>query len=419
MRKESRSTVLANVSYLSLLNVLNLALPLVMIPYLTLTVGAAHFGEYAYVLAVVQNMMNITAYGFNFSATRQVSMHRNNAELVNRIFNATIGAKAVIALACFALLLAAARWVFDTPALMFLFFTAMGMVLGEVMTPVWLFQGMERMKYVTITTATARIVFTALVFVAIREAEHYRYILLLDSVGYILAGVLSLWLARRQFGIAFRVPSKQAVWHQLADGFTIFCSTFFISLYRNLNIVLLKFFVPSSVVGVYAVAEKVVKAAQSVVTPVSQALFPHMADRFKQHTLRDNLTTLMRIARLLALGTAIMTLMLVLCSGYIHYVVGDDFIPARHLMYIMSPVLVFGALNYLLGFVGLVNLGHKRYFFRAVMASGIASLVVLVVLTPIMGAKGAAIAMTMSEVLLCLICQWRLEQLAREGRKKR
>ena len=407
MEKNVR-TVLANISYLSILNALNLALPLLLIPYLTTTLGASYFGDYSYVLVIVQNMMMLTAYGFNYSATREISTHREDGEYVSRVFNATIAARLLIAVTLMTVLLVPSYIYYGESGRFFLFVTAMGMVVGDIMIPVWLFQGMERMKYVTIATATARVVFTGLVFVLITKAEEYKYVLALDSVGYLIAGGVSMGLAYKQFGVRIGVPAWVDVVRQLKDGFTIFCSTFFISLYRNVNVLILDFFVPSAAVGVYAAAEKVIKAAQSVVTPISQALFPHFSKRFAEHSLEENRALLWKIAKPLTLLTVVMGLGLVVCGGYLHLVLGEEFVAATGLLYIMTPVLTLGALNYLFGFVGLVNLGRQRAFFHYVTVSGVTSMALLAALAPVIGITAAAVSMTASEGVLLGMCVWRL-----------
>ena len=407
MEKNVR-TVLANISYLSILNALNLALPLLLIPYLTTTLGASYFGDYAYVLVIVQNMMMLTAYGFNYSATREISTHREDGAYVSRVFNATVAARLLIAATLMAVLLVPSYIYYGDSGRFFLFVTAMGMVVGDIMIPVWLFQGMERMKYVTVATATARVIFTGLVFVLITRPEEYKYVLALDSVGYMIAGAVSMALACKQFGVRIGVPSWEDVARQLKDGFTIFCSTFFISLYRNVNVLILDFFVPSAAVGVYAAAEKVIKAAQSVVSPISQALFPHFSKRFAEHSLEENRALLWKIAKPLTLLTVVMGLGLVVCGGYLHLVLGEEFVAATGLLYIMTPVLTLGALNYLFGFVGLVNLGRQRAFFHYVTVSGVASMALLVALAPVIGIKAAAVSMTASEGVLLGMCVWRL-----------
>ena len=78
-----------------------------------------------------------------------------------------------------------------------IYFLAFGMVVGQVLFPVWFFQGMERMKYVAFLNIASKLLFTILIFIAIRETSDYIYVPLINSCGFILAGVLGQILAFR------------------------------------------------------------------------------------------------------------------------------------------------------------------------------------------------------------------------------
>ena len=58
--------VIENFFSLSILNALNVALPLVTLPYILHVVGKANYGVYSYVYAVVQYVILFSTYGFNF-----------------------------------------------------------------------------------------------------------------------------------------------------------------------------------------------------------------------------------------------------------------------------------------------------------------------------------------------------------------
>ena len=67
-------------------------------------------------------------------------------------------------------------------------------------------------------------------------------------------------------------------------------------------------------------------------------------------------------------------------------------------------MILFGEINYLVGIVGLINMDGQRYFFRSVMVTGVFSVVFLLLMTPLYGAVAAAWAMSLSEVLLFILC---------------
>ena len=136
----------------------------------------------------------ISSYGFNFSATKIISQNRDNKDYVNRVYNAVIGCKAIISVIIVLVVLSLSCLLLDSSELLLMFVLGLGMLLGDVITPVWLFQGMEKMKYMTIVNSLSKIIFTLLVFIIIRSPHDFTKLMLINSFGYLIAGVLSLWL---------------------------------------------------------------------------------------------------------------------------------------------------------------------------------------------------------------------------------
>ena len=74
--------LVANFFSLSILNGLNVLLPLVTLPYILNVVGKANYGAYSYVYVIVQYVILFSTYGFNFSATKQISQCIDDDESV-------------------------------------------------------------------------------------------------------------------------------------------------------------------------------------------------------------------------------------------------------------------------------------------------------------------------------------------------
>lgn len=407
-------TVAKNFGYLSVLNALNIVLPLVSIPYLTNTIGASYYGVYIYVLVLVQSINVITQYGFQFSATKKISQNRDDKAFLERYSSTVLGARFIIATICIAIVFVLSQWLLDTNDRLWMFVTALGMVYGDVFIPTWLFQGMERMKFVTIVNAVSKILFTLLIFVVIVSPDDYRYILLLNSVGFIVSAILSMVLVKVQFRLSLRLPNIKDVWKELRESFTLCLSMIGIDLYRNVNVIVLKFFVSDAAVGVYSIAEKVIKATQSFITPISQALFPHVSLKIKTEGVRSSMRLLRRASLLLVCLTVVASAGIYLCGDFLVSLTGKDFGEIKPLMNMMYPVLIFGCLNFLLGFVGLVNIGQQKFFFYAVFLSGTISLLLLVVFARYWGIQVAAITMSLSEILLFVASALRLAYIYRK-----
>ena len=404
--------IIENFFSLSILNALNVLLPLITLPYILHVVGKANYGAYSYVYAVLQYVILFSTYGFNFSATKQISQCRDDKDAVSRIYNAVIACKGIIAVVLSLLLLLFSRIVFkdDLGVLMFLY--GLGMVVGDIFTPVWLFQGMEKMKYMTLVNASSKILFTVLIFIVVRTREDFDLLIMLNSFGYLLAGLLSVILVYRQFHLGFHRTTFSDVLSQFKEGSAVFGSTFGMNLYRNANVIILKQFVSDDLVGLYSAAEKVIKGFQSLISPAAQALFPHLSHRFKGQPVKNNMRLLRKISLPFTVVVVVVTIGVYIFAPIISDILcGKEFNACVPLIRIMTLVILFGEINYLVGIVGLINMDGQVMFFRSVLLTGVFSVIFMLVCTPHWGAVAASWAMSLSEIFLLGLCLFSLYRI--------
>jgi len=389
---------------LSILNLLNVFLPLVTLPYILRIVGVANYGVYAFVYVFIQYLLIITSYGFNFSATKQIAQNRDNKDQLNIIYNSVIACRLLLLLGGVILFGALSPLLLNTENKRFMFIMGLGIVLGDTFNPVWLFQGMEKMRYMTIVNVLSKTVFTILIFLLIRKADDFPYIILINSCGFLIAGLISTIITKTQFGIKFFPPQWDDIKFQFKDGFALFGSTVGTNLYSNANIFILNFFVSGTAVGLYAAAEKIIKGLQTLTSPVTQALFPHIGNDFHGQTTRYKLYKIKKISKLLILILIIPNLMIFFGAHLlVKLFCGNGYEESALLLKIMSPVLIIGTLNYVLGVIGLVNLNQQKVFFHGVLIAGLASVLFLVFTVPYLGVKAASLGVPLSELVLFAI----------------
>lgn len=396
--------LIESVLSLSTLNMLNMLLPLLTMPYILPIVGPVKYGIYSYVYTVVQYLLLFSCYGFAFSATKQIARKRDDLVAVSKIYSDVTYTKLLLAFVGILLGFILSPFLFKSEELL-IFIWGIGIVIGDVFNPSWLYQGMEKMRYITYVNVLSKLLFTVLIFFVVDTAEDYRYIILLNSFGFLLAGVVSTCIAYKQFGVRILRPSFIGIKQQLRDGAALFGSTISIELYKNSNVLILKFFLGDYYVGIYSVAEKLIKGIRGAATPISQALYPFFGRKFAKGTMSENIHSLYRTSYYIgALLLSFVVITVVFAHPISMLFGGEEYTDTVPLMYIMSPVILLGGLNYVLGFVGMVNLGYQRNFFYFVMLSGIISLVFLLTTVKIWGMYAAAVAMTLSELVLFINC---------------
>lgn len=71
-------TLVENFGYLTLLQICNLLIPLITYPYLINTLGKDLYGVIIYSQAIVSYLSIFVNWGFNISATKSISINRDN-----------------------------------------------------------------------------------------------------------------------------------------------------------------------------------------------------------------------------------------------------------------------------------------------------------------------------------------------------
>ena len=210
-RTHERRRLLENFFSLSFLQAASYILPLITLPYLVRVLGVEKFGLIAFAQAFIQYFVVLTDYGFDLSATREVSIHRGNKEKLSVIVSSVFVIKSLFLIISMVILAVVLLMVpkFRMDWLIYVF--SFGIVFDNVLFPVWFFQGIENMKYITIRNVVAKLVFTLLIFVFIREQSDYLKVPLINSLGMIVSGIIGAIPVFFSFGLSFRRPRLEDI----------------------------------------------------------------------------------------------------------------------------------------------------------------------------------------------------------------
>jgi PST family polysaccharide transporter len=215
---EEKKRFLGNFFSLAMLQGMNYILPLLSLPYLVRVLGADKFGLLAFATAIIGYFIVLTDYGFNFTATREVTLHRDDKDKLSEIFSSVMIIKFLLFVISFfilTLLIILFKKFSSDPWLYYLTF---GTVLGQILFPVWFFQGVEQMRYITIINIVSKILFTIAIFVLVKQSSDYLLVPLLTSLGAIFAGIYSLFLVYKRFDIKFKIQKIHILISYLKGG---------------------------------------------------------------------------------------------------------------------------------------------------------------------------------------------------------
>lgn len=397
---DEKKRIATNVLSLGVLQGANYILPFLTIPYLVRVLGPEYFGLIAFSASTIMYFMLITDYGFNLSATRQISLNRHNTDKITEIFSAVMIIKIALTVISFVLM---ALMVFSFEKFSQhwqIYFTTFGMVIGQALFPAWLFQGMERMKYISYLNLFAKAFFTGFIFVFVNGKSDYLLPPLLTSLGMISAGICSLYFVKKEFNVSFKWQNSATLRFHLAEGWHVFFSTIAISIYTVSTTFILGLFASNAVVGYFSAADKLVQAAKGLYAPVAQAIYPLIGKKLNDER-QAGLAFIERITTAVGISMFVVSGMLfLLAEQIVNFILGEQYHRAILLLKIMSFLPYIIALSNIYGIQTMLNLGHKKAFTYILVVAAILGLVLSLTLVPFYQDIGTAATLLLVEIFV-------------------
>lgn len=381
-----------------MLQIANFGLPLVTLPYLTRVLGLESFGLVVLVQAVLQYFVLLTGWGFSWSATRKLSAHRAEQSVVDDIYSATWAAQWLLLAGSACVLLLATVFLSTVRQHASLYAWGFTAVLGNVLFPVWLLQGLEKIKAVAIAQLLARVSILPAYFLFIHETDDAIWVIALNGGAPVLAGFFTLyWIYRT--GIArWKTPSFKRVLAELCESAMIFSSQTWISLYTTTIPIILGAVAGTAAVGIFNLADKFRSAGTAVLAPLSTALFPRLSYLFEhdqpqaRHLLRKSGIVLITCAAAGGLVLYFGANLIISMFG------GFAFQASASVLRWLSPLPLIIVLSNIFGVQIMLPLKKHKAFSLILATAGAISLLIMTPLIAWKGAQGAAITILITEL---------------------
>lgn len=391
-----------NIAALGALQAANYLIPLLTLPYLTRVLGVDAFGKYALVLAVMSYFVLLTDYGFSWSATRQIAANRDDHYVVSTVFSATWSAQWLLAFISGLMLIATVKAIPLLQQDAMLYFVGFSLVIGNVFLPLWLLQGLERMREVAIIQVAGRIATLPPLFLLVEDPDDLVWAVALAGLGPVISGVLSLyWISYNRL-IFWKRPALSSTLSALQEGGTLFRSKISISLYTTLTPLVLGAISGTTAVGYFTLADRIRRAAQAMLEPVSLALYPRLSHLYTkdrgaaQNMIKRSAVIIIGLSGASSLFIWMMADWLVLLLG------GGEFSSAVAVLRLLAFLPLIMGLSNILGVQIMLPSGLNRPFNGIVYAAAIFGLLIVVPLIYWKAAEGAAAATLLTEIFVTI-----------------
>lgn len=396
----NNKTIVANTSYLSILQLFSLLFPFITYPYTIRIVGMEKYGIVVFASSIVAYLSLLINFGFNTIGARDVSIHIGNSQRVNQIVSSIYINKFVIWLFLLVIYVAVIIVLPLSYEQCIVYIFSFFLTVNELLFPTWFFQAIEKMRYITIINISVRMLFVFAIFIFVKEASDYVWIPLLNSVGALLGGLVALYVVFCKEKVVFKFQKISNLKVLFQSAFPIFIASFSVQLYLYVNKIFVGAFLGMSEVAVYDLGEKISSLLRLPVGIISQAVFPKFS--------REKNISYINKVMFLNIGFVLLSFIILLfvSKWIVLFFIGHEVKEAEITIYIFSFAAIFATANVYLGGNRMIPLGYESLYSKISIFACIFFLSYLFVIWffDVTTYYNIALNLLFTEISVCVVC---------------
>ena len=376
--------------------------PLITFPYVARVLQASGNGKVSFVASVANYFMMVASLGIPTYGIRACARVRDDEEKLTKtvqelfIINAVV--TAFVTVTYVVCIFVIPRFAEDR---VLFYIYGLNIVLN-MFGMNWVYQALEQYDYITIRSIVFKLISLILLILFVRHQEDY--IIYAAITVFAAVGSYALNFVRLRKLIQFRIVGNYNFRQHFKPILTLFAQSVAVSIYTNLDTVMLGFMKTDTDVGYYHAAVKIKGLLLSLVTSLGNVLLPRMSYFVKNrmaNEFRRYMTKALNFELLMAIPLVVYFVMY--SKESIAFLAGDGYEGAILAMQIITLAVIPNGLTGILGVQVLTALEKERYVLYSVLVGAITDFLLNLMMIPRYGAAGAALATTIAEFLVLFV----------------
>lgn len=379
-----------------ILTAANFIFPIVTFPYVSRILLAEGTGKVAFAASIASYFSIIAALGIPTYGIRACARIRDDKDKLNK----TVQELLIIHMSATSLaLMFYFISVFIVPELYkektLMLINSLSIILN-VFGVNWLYQALEQYSYITYRSIFFKIISIILMFFFIHQKSDY--IIYGGIAIFANAGSNILNFIRLRKLINFKKVESYSFLVHIRPILVFFAQSVAITVYTNLDTVMLGFMQSDIEVGYYNAAIKIKTILLSLVTSLGTVLLPRLSYCIQKNDKIQFQTLISKSIRFVFIIALPLTIFFILFAKETLIVLsGRDFIGATLAMQIITPTILLIGLSNITGIQILTPLGKEKIVVYSVTFGAILDLIVNYICIPRLGAAGASLGTLIAE----------------------
>lgn len=390
----------------------NYIFPLLTFPYLVRILGVESYGILIFTTGLMYFLNIFVDYGFNISGTKYISINKNNIRAVTNKYNLIMTIKWIltILIGIVFLLIIAFPYFSDRRDAFIISFL---IIIGNTMFPIWLFQGLEKMKYITYINVFSKILITIMIFVFVKDSQDLNLAVFFQTMYFIIPGIIAIIFIKFKFGIKFTpVMNTKKIVEELRYSKYFFTTNLWINFYVRGPVIILGFLSGNNAVGNFGIGQRIQGAFSGLVQPIVQAVYPYLCELYdkKQDIFNSFKNKLLII--FIILSFLLSLLMSIFSNELIWLVMGESNDKIDLLLRLFSIIIFLSTMNTVMARI-MYAMGLQKELNNTYSISAMIFIVLSVPLTILYHDVGMTFVVLLSELIIFILNTIRIKNLKR------
>lgn len=388
------NTILKNFFSLSGGELLSKTIAFVTTIYLARVILPQGFGILGYSTAFVSYFLLFLDFGFDIISVKRIA---NDKSVISRYVNNVISFRILLASAIFLILSIVIFFLHETFIVKIaLLLTGLNLFVQSISTE-FVFQATEKIKYLSIKVVVKNILILLFVFLFVKDISDVLKVIAISVFANL---IMNLWLFGKysEFFGKYKWSIKQKFLRTLfSESFPLIISSFMISIYYNLDMVMLGNIKTQTEVGIYNAAYKIFMIGLIPLGAIVKIFLPSLSKIKNREQLKRTILNY----GILMFGSGILISLFIFffAEEIITVVFGSKYVGATFPLIILSGNLLVISINSFFG-NPLTVWGKQKVFSVAITFGAIINIILNIIFIPKYSINGAAFATLLSEVVV-------------------
>lgn len=378
---------------------INLLFPLITFPYVCRILGPEGQGKVTYIASIVALFTMFSQLGIPIYGLRECSKINDDKQKLKQFITEISIIQLFTSGICTVIYFAYIFFIVKTNTL--LFYIYLPQIFFNTFIYDYYFTAKEEQKFITVRYVIVRVIELLLLFIFV----HGKNALIIYGILLNFVPILVFFINLAGLKDLLKEPlQKLELKKHIKPIVVIFLATVAVTLYCNLDNVMLGSMINDKAVGYYGTANKIVRIIINVATATSAILYPRLQKAAKAHDW-DNYGKYSRdyICYTLIFSIPATVGLALLANGIINITAGSEFAPSVSAMKLLCPILIIVPMaNFFGGMILMVN-DKELYYTISVTIAAFVNLISNYFLIPLFEQNGAIIGTLIAEsVGVCL-----------------